>query len=49
MAMKWLREHGGYLLLALGAVFLLLGVIRGEPGIILQKAIRVCLECIGIG
>ena len=36
-------------LLAAGCAFLVLGVLRGEPGEILQKAVRVCLECIGIG
>ncbi len=31
-------------------VFLLIGTIsRGEHLIILEKAIRICLECIGIG
>ena len=35
--------------LALAAAFIFIGVFRGEPGLILQKAIRICLECIGIG
>ena len=36
-------------ILALGIVLLVLGIYRGEPTEILQKAILVCLECIGIG
>lgn len=32
----------------MGAVFLILGVNRGEVGIVLEKAIRICLGCIGI-
>jgi len=37
------------LLCSLAAVMLLTGALRGEAGIQLAKAIRVCLECIGIG
>lgn len=43
------RGKGWLLLLGIGAVFLAAGILRGEQGIILQKAIRICLECIGIG
>ena len=33
----------------LGAVFLLLGVIRGEDTVVWRKAVNVCMECIGLG
>jgi hypothetical protein len=36
-------------LLLLGILFLVIGVMRGEAFLVLTKAIRVCLECIGIG
>lgn len=36
-------------LLAAGAAMLGFGVMRGEAGIVLNKAIRLCLECVGIG
>ena len=36
-------------LLVLGTVFIVFGIMRGEQRVVLQKAIRVCLECIGIG
>ena len=34
---------------ALGAAALILGLIQGGYHDTLQKAIRICLECIGIG
>ena len=34
---------------SLGAVFLLLGVIRGEDTVVWRKAVNVCMECIGLG
>ena len=35
--------------LTVGAIFITFGILRGELTEILQKAIVVCLECIGIG
>lgn len=39
----------GIITALLGLVFMLFGVYRGEAETVLAKAIRVCLECIGIG
>ncbi len=33
----------------LGVLFVLAGVWRGEMGMVLKKAVNICLECIGIG
>ncbi len=41
--------YKGILTALLGLVFMFLGAYRGETDIVLSKAIRVCLECIGIG
>lgn len=37
------------LLLLLSAAFLVYGVMRGEADTVLNKAIKLCLECVGIG
>ena len=34
---------------ALAAVFIALGFFRGEVDVVLKKAVRICLECIGVG
>ena len=37
------------LVLIAGIVFLATGLWRGEASEVLEKAVRICLECIGIG
>ena len=36
-------------LLITGITMMLLGILRGEAETVFEKAIRVCMECIGIG
>ncbi len=36
-------------MLLIGVLFLSAGILRGENIIIFEKAINICLECIGIG
>lgn len=43
---RWLVPAAVFIL---GTGFLLFGLFRGEAAVVLQKATRICLECIGIG
>ena len=36
-------------LLLTAAAFIVIGVQRGEAGVVLKKAVNICLECIGLG
>ncbi len=47
--MKTAQRALPILLLALGVVFLVLGIFRGEVAVVLSRAVNICLECIGIG
>ena len=44
-----LRKRAWAGLMVIGAALVIVGVARGETVVMLQKAIRICLECIGIG
>lgn len=48
--MKRSVRIGTFTVLALaGTVFLLYGIFSGQVASILNKAIHICMECIGIG
>lgn len=50
MMRSFIRGNWAALLLfAMGGVFVAVGVARGEAATVLAKAVRICLECIGIG
>lgn len=36
-------------LLAAAIVFIAVGLMRGEQVVVLKKAVKICLECIGLG
>lgn len=36
-------------LIALAACLVIIGVLQGQPGEVLMKAVTVCLECVGLG
>lgn len=47
--MKKISDKFGFLLALLGVIIMAYGIDRGEISFIFSKAIRICLECIGIG
>lgn len=42
-------NRAAVLLIVAAAVFLAIGVWRGEAEIVLRKAVNICMECIGLG
>lgn len=36
-------------LLSIGIIFIVIGSLRGEAVKVLMKAVKICLECIGVG
>ncbi len=38
-----------YAVVALAIALIALGLWQGEAGEVLQKAVHICLECIGVG
>ena len=43
------RRNVGKLLLLISIAFIIYGAMRGEMDTVLAKAVKLCLECIGIG
>lgn len=37
------------LALGVGVCLIVLGITAGQPGDVLAKAVKICLECVGIG
>lgn len=43
------RSIYSLVLLTVGLAFIVIGALRGETDAVLQKAIMICMECIGLG
>lgn len=47
---KFVRApRSGIGLMVIGLVMMGFGIFRGEVPVVLEKAINICMECIGIG
>jgi len=44
-----MRRALPYILIAIGAIFIVLGIWHGEVAVVFSRAVNICLECIGIG
>lgn len=44
-----MRKYMKYVFVLLAVAFLLAGIYKGESQTVLQKAVNICLECIGVG
>jgi hypothetical protein len=50
VSMEFLKQNkAAAAAIAAAAVLIIAGTMNGEPGVVFVKAIRICLECIGIG
>lgn len=49
MKAKALPAWLGWTAAAAGIGLMVLGIYRGEVAVVLEKAINICLECVGIG
>ena len=49
MSRNWRVLPTGAILSVSGILFMGIGIYRGEMQVVLEKAIHICLECIGIG
>lgn len=43
------RNIIAFSVIAMGILFMVYGIYRGEIDVVLRKAVNICLECIGIG
>ncbi len=44
-----MKKYSGPIIFATGIAMMILGIFLKETDDIMMKAIRICLECIGIG
>lgn len=45
----FIKNYKTFIALLIGIVFIVIGCVQHQPNDVLTKAIRICLECVGIG
>ena len=43
------KNRYGLLAMTAGIALTAIGILRGQPAQVMVKAIRICMECVGIG
>lgn len=43
------KRIAGLAVLMIACLFVMYGTVRGEVGVVLNKAVNICFECIGLG
>lgn len=43
------KRIGTVIVISVGVILIILGVITREYDAVLEKSVRICMECIGIG
>ena len=43
------RHFPAVLLIVLAAVLIVVGILMHQPESVLHKAVRICMECVGLG
>lgn len=46
---KGRRMAAQFVLMSVAVCMVMLGIYRGEVSVVLNKAVNICLECIGLG
>lgn len=46
---RWNFRYAGIFMAAAGLCLMIFGIFRGEMSVVFDKAVRICMECIGIG
>ncbi len=49
MKLTFLQKNFKYIIFMISILFIGIGILREEQLVVLNKAVNICLECIGVG